>query len=101
MIGNQVFVSVLAAIPLFVFDPVLDAIERYSKAKIAHEGVTSAEYRIDKPNRVKFFHLVKERGLDLRFGAATVVTSVFFMAPITAAFLVFFYRRAAMARRIA
>jgi hypothetical protein len=41
--------------------------------------------------RRDFFRLVKERGLDLRFGAATVVTSVFFMAPITALFLVIFY----------
>ena len=52
VIGNQVFVSVLAAIPLFVFDPVLDALERYSKAKVAREGITNDEYRIDKPNRV-------------------------------------------------
>ena len=34
--------------------------------------------------RVQFFRLVKERDLDLRFGAATVVTSGFFMAPLTA-----------------
>src|SRR5690349_1666843 len=80
VIGNQVFVSVLAAIPLFVFDPVLDHLEAYSKAKLEREGLTADEYRIDKPNRVKFFQLVKARGLDLRFGAAAVVTSVFFMA---------------------
>jgi hypothetical protein len=42
--------------------------------------------------QVRFFRLVKERGLDLRFGAATVVTSVFFMAPLTALFLVLIYR---------
>ena len=60
VIGNQVFVSLLAAIPLFVFDPALDAIEAYSKAKLAREGVQNAEYRIeDKPNRVRFFQLVK------------------------------------------
>jgi hypothetical protein len=92
VIGNQVFVSLLAAVPLFVFDPALDAIEDYSKAKLEREGVQNAEYRIDKPNRIRFFQLVKERGLDLRFGAATFVTTAFFMAPITAAFLVFFYR---------
>jgi hypothetical protein len=91
VIGNQVFVSVLAAIPLFVFDPVLDALEAHSKTRLAREGPTDAEYRIDKPMRQAFFRLVKERGLDLRFGAATFVTSVFFMAPATAAFLVFFY----------
>jgi hypothetical protein len=91
VIGNQVFVSALAAIPLFVFDPVLDALENYSKAKLAREGVRDAEYRTDKPMRVQFFRLVKARGLDLRFGAAAVVTTVFFMAPLTALFLVFFY----------
>ena len=91
VIGNQVLVSVLAAIPLFIFDPVLDALENRSKAKIAREGVPNSEYRIDKPNRRNFFDLVKARGLDVRFGAATAVTSIFFMAPLTAAFLVFFY----------
>ncbi|MFN7917110.1 MAG: hypothetical protein U0Q55_17330 [Vicinamibacterales bacterium] len=91
VIGNQVLVSALAAVPLFVFEPVLSRLEQYSKAKVAREGVKDADYRIDKPNRVNFFRLVKERGLDLRFGAATVVTSVFFMAPITAAFLVYFF----------
>ena len=92
VIGNQVFVSVLAAVPLFVFDPVLDWLEAKSKEKIAREGVTNSEYRVpDKPNRVNFYRLVKERGLDLRFGAATVVTSVFFMAPLTAGFLAYVY----------
>lgn len=92
VIGNQVFVSVLAAVPLFIFDPVLDALEDYRKRTIAREGVRRTEYRIDKPLRQQFFELVKARGLDLRFGAATVVTSVFFMAPLTAGFLVCFFR---------
>ena len=93
VIGNQVFVSVLAAVPLFVFDPALDALENYSKRKLEREGVQNTEYRVEKkPNAVRFFQLVKERGLDLRFGAATFVTTAFFMAPITAGFLVFFHR---------
>jgi hypothetical protein len=92
VIGNQVFVSALAAVPLFVFSPVLNALQSYSLEKIAKQGVTDVEYRIDKPMRRDFFRLVKERGLDLRFGAATVVTSVFFMAPLTALFLVSFYQ---------
>ncbi|MGH9387709.1 MAG: hypothetical protein ACRD2N_25920 [Vicinamibacterales bacterium] len=91
VIGNQVLVSTLAAVPLFVFSPVLNALEHHSKAKLAQHGVTDADYRTDKPMRRDFFRLVKERGLDLRFGAATVVTTVFFMAPVTALFLVFFY----------
>ena len=92
VIGNQVFVSVLAAVPLFVFDPVLDAIEHRSKAKLARDGVPNSTYRIDKPVRQLFFQFVRERGLAERFGAAAMVTSLFLMAPITAAFLVFFHR---------
>jgi hypothetical protein len=92
VIGNQVFVSALAAIPLLIFDPVLDALEKYSKRKLANDGVHNDEYRTEKPNRVKFFKLVKERGLDLRFGAATLITSAFFMAPLTALCLVLMYR---------
>lgn len=92
VIGNQVLVSTLAAVPLFVFDPLLDAIQRYSVARLQAEAPPPAgEYRTDKPLRRQFFQLVRQRGLDLRFGAATVVTSVFFMAPITALFLAYFY----------
>lgn len=91
VIGNQVLVSVLAAVPLLVFDPVLDALEAYSKARLASGDAPQGDYRTNKPMRVQFFRLVRERGLELRFGAATAVTSVFFMAPITAGFLVYFY----------
>lgn len=83
-VGNNVAVSVLAAIPLLVFDPVLDALERYSANRRAAAGVTDLSYRTDKPNRVRFFQLVKERGLELRFGGATLVTSAFLMAPLSA-----------------
>lgn len=91
VIGNQVFVSMLAAVPLFVADPLLDALENYSKARLADRGAPD-EYRIDKPNRVNFFRLVKARGLDLRFGAATFITTAFFMAPLTALFVAWFYQ---------
>lgn len=91
VIGNQILVSVLAAVPLFIFDPVLDALEAHSKRVLAEQGLSNAEYRTDKPMRVEFFRRVKERGLDLRFGAATAITVVFFMAPITAWFLIYFY----------
>ncbi|MEO6222677.1 MAG: hypothetical protein ABIP90_05465 [Vicinamibacterales bacterium] len=92
VIGNQVLVSVLAAIPLLLADPILDALENYSKAQLAERSVTDAEYRISKPNSVKFFRLVKTRGLDLRFGAAAFVTTAFFMAPLTALLLAWFYQ---------
>jgi hypothetical protein len=91
VIGNQVLVSMMAAIPLFIFDPVLDAVEAHSKSKLAQAGSAQGSYDTDKPMRVAFFRLVKEKGLDLRFGAATAITSVFFMAPLAALFLAFFY----------
>ena len=93
VIGNQVLVSTLAAIPLFVFDPVLDAIEARSKARIAAQGLPDGEYRAgpDKPLSIAFFRRVSQLGLAERFGAATFVTTAFFMAPLSALFLVFFF----------
>jgi hypothetical protein len=91
VIGNQVLVSALAAVPLLIFDPVLDALEAHSKAEIAAHGVTNTEYRTERKNAARFFRLTRERGLDLRFGAAAFVTTAFFMAPLTALFMVFFY----------
>src|SRR5262249_21158314 len=85
-VGNNVAVSVIAAVPLLMFDPVLDALERYGKAKAS--TVADGTYRTDKPNRVKFFKLVSERGLALRFGGATLVTSAFLMAPLSALMVV-------------
>lgn len=91
VVGNQVLVSALAAIPLLIFDPALDALEAHSKAQIARRGVTDTEYRTERKNAARFFRLTRERGLDLRFGAATFITTAFFMAPLTALFMVFFY----------
>lgn len=91
VIGNQVLVSVLAAVPLLIFDPALDRLEAYSKQQLATQGAGNTEYRIGKPTYQAFFRLVKERGLDLRFGGTAVVTTVFFMAPLTALFLTYFY----------
>jgi len=90
-INNQVFTSALAAIPLFIFDPLLDALEHYSKQRLVRQGVGNTEYRTDKPLRVAFYRLVKERGLELRFGAASAITSAFFMAPLSALMLELLY----------
>jgi len=87
-VGNNVAVSVLAAIPLFLFDPVLDAVERYSRRKLdaaGGAGVADTVYRNElHPNSRHFFAEVHRRGLDLRFGAATFITTAFFMAPLAA-----------------
>lgn len=83
-VGNNVAVSVLAAVPLFVFRPVLDLLERRSQERITEGHPPAGEYRTNKPNRRAFFELVTEQGLELRFGAAAFITTAFLMAPFTA-----------------
>lgn len=91
-IGNNVAGSVIAAIPLLVFDPVLDMIEKYEKKKLKEHGPPATEYRTTHKNSKIFMQLVREAGLSLRFGAATVVTSVFLMAPLSALMVLLMYR---------
>ncbi len=89
-IGNNVIASVIAAIPLAVFDPVLDRLEERSKQRLASTGGAGiTEYRTsdEHPNRKAFFQLVQERGLELRFGGAAAVTTAFLMAPLSALFV--------------
>ncbi len=89
-IGNNVLGSVLAAVPLAVFDPALDRLEARSQERLAASGGASvAEYRTSDqhPNRKAFFQLVQERGLELRFGGAAAVTTTFLMAPLSALFV--------------
>jgi hypothetical protein len=84
-IGNSAVASIIASVPLFIFDPALDRLEAYEQEKIRREGVPSTEYRNkDHPNSRKFFDLAKQAGLTLRFGASAAVTSVFLMAPLSA-----------------
>jgi len=92
-IGNNVMASVVAAIPLLVFRPVLDRLEASEQARIARDGAPAAEYRNERhPNSQAFFRLAKENGLTLRFGAATVVTSSFLMAPLSALVVVLMFQ---------
>lgn len=92
-IANNVAVSVLAAVPLLLFDPALDALEARSLRRLARlDRPPEAEYRTHYPNRRAFFQIVTERGLDLRFGGAAVVTSAFFMAPASALAVVLMFQ---------
>ncbi len=89
VVGNNVATSLFAAGPLFVFDPFLDAIEAYSLRRLEAEkerGKPEPEYKIyeHRPNARAFFKLAHDRGLDVRFGAVTAVTTGFFMAPMSA-----------------
>ena len=91
-IGNQVLGSVIAAGPLWLFDPLLDRIEARTVAKRAAESRPAEDFKTEYPLRQAFMKKVRDRGLDERFGAVTVVTSVFLMAPLAAACVVFLWR---------
>jgi hypothetical protein len=84
-INSSIGASVVAAVPLLVFDPVLDLLEAHSKRKLeALGGVVDTGYQTKYANRQAAFRKIKLAGKELRFGGATVVTSVFLMAPLSA-----------------
>lgn len=88
-INNNIGASTLAAIPLWVFSPVLDAVERHSKARLRSIGDAGSKvdvsYNTPWPNREKMYRLARERGLDLRFGVATLILALFLNAPLAGA----------------
>ena len=70
-VNNQVTVSVLAAVPLVLFDPLLDELEDRRRRQVAQQpAAAEAHYDTEYPLRQRFFAEVRARGLDLRFGAA-------------------------------
>lgn len=77
--------SMIAVVPYLVFKPLIDAIdERVQQRRSAAGGELTAVYNDPRPMRVEFFRQVRERGLDIRFGLAGLVTQVFCMAPLSA-----------------
>lgn len=77
--------SMIATVPYFVFKPVVDIIVNHysNRRKDFSEGSTAA-YKDSRPDRVKFFKQVRERGLDIKFGLVGFITMVFCMAPLSA-----------------
>ena len=93
VVGNNVAASVIAAVPLLVFSPVLNQLEAYERARIRREGPPATEYRTaDHPNSRKFYAVAANAGLTLRFGASAAVTTVCLMAPLSALMLVLMFR---------
>jgi hypothetical protein len=84
-INNNPGASLVAAVPLVVARPLLSAAEAAGKRRQAGASEpTSAVYDDPRPNRQRFFREARERGLDLKFGVAAVVSAVGAMAPLTA-----------------
>ncbi len=91
-INNNVGASVVAAIPLLIFRPVLDALEAHSKRLLKdHPAAADPPFVTKYPNREKFMRIVREHGLDLRFGAAAAITATLVMAPLSALMALFIF----------
>lgn len=91
-VGNNVLGSLIAAVPLALFDPVLDRVQEHSLAKLAASPEPpDTTYDTKYPLRREMFRKVKLAGLDLRFGASTAITSVFLMAPLSALLVVLMF----------
>ncbi len=91
--GANPGISMVAAIPYLVFKPAVDAVvNRELAARKARGGDTaSVTYADNRPNRVAFYQKVRRLGLDVRFGLVSAITTVFVMAPISAASVVLMY----------
>lgn len=76
----------------------LPIVNRIAPVRPHPPGADEIQYREDRRNRLKFYKKVRERGLDVRLGVAALLTSGFFMAPLTAGAAVLMFR---VLRRIA
>ncbi len=91
-IGNNVACSFVAAVPLLIFHPVLNMIEGFEQEQLKKNPPKKVVYKTHHKNSQIFMKLVKEAGLSLRFGASTVVTTAFLMAPLSALILVLMFQ---------
>ena len=92
-VGNNLLGSIPPALPLALFDPLLDRLESYSQSKLAENPEPpDATYDTPYPNRRDLFRRVREAGLDLRLGASTAITSALLMAPLSALLAVLMYQ---------
>lgn len=88
--GNNVLGSLIAAAPLLLFDPLLDRIEAWTRSRGA--PAPRAAYETEYPVSAAAVDRMVRAGYHLRFAAATVVTSAFLMAPLSALWMAWMYR---------
>ncbi len=88
--GGNPGASLLAAIPYALLQPVVQRIAPIRPAKPGEE--VAAEYKEERANKLLFYRMARERGLDLRLGVAAMIAMVFCMAPLAALSAVVFFR---------
>jgi hypothetical protein len=97
--NNNPGASLLAAPALFLFEPLLSKLEEIGRGQAAADR-EPARLESEYPLRRKFMAEVRRRGLHLRLGAATAITSALVMAPL-AGLLAVLLHGALLARGVA
>ncbi|MBI4822522.1 MAG: hypothetical protein HY791_40050 [Deltaproteobacteria bacterium] len=106
-VGNNPGASIVAAVPILIFRPVIRALNGYVKTQRGHEvgeaGLDTAaptdlastssravgriqapKFDTPRPNARKFYAEAYRRGLDVELGLVSLVTQWFCMAPLSA-----------------
>ena len=93
-IDNNPGASMIAAIPYALFAPAVNWVQdSYDRATRKPGQEVTAEYRGEtRPNRLRFYRQVRQRGLDIKFALASSVMTVFCMAPLSALSAVVMFR---------
>jgi hypothetical protein len=89
-LGHNPGSAILAAGPYWLFLPIVNRVAPVRPVPPGQE--VSADYKESRNNRLIFYRKVRERGIDVRLGLAAMITTVFFMAPLTALGSVVMYR---------
>ena len=84
--GANPGMSMVGAIPYVFARPLVDIVVARELAGRKARGDTAvAVYQDNRPRRVAFYQKVRQLGLDVRFGLVSAITTVFCMAPLSAA----------------
>lgn len=90
--GANPGISMLGAVPYFVFHPLVERVVQGELARRRAQGDTAAVYDDPRPARQAFYAWARASGFDIRFGLIGIITMVFCMAPIAAGGACVMYR---------
>lgn len=82
--GGNPGASFVAVVPYWIALPVIERVAPVRPLPPGAEADTGAAYDQKRANRQKFYERARELGLAVRLAAGALVTSGFFMAPLTA-----------------
>jgi hypothetical protein len=83
-LGNSPGAAFLAAVPYWLALPVLDRVAPVRPLPPEEHLTLGEGYNEERINRLKFYRRARELGILLRLAVGALITSGFFMAPLTA-----------------